>query len=153
MAARRFTRLIAVSMFSVVTLFTAACSSSGGGTSSSTPTASSPASSATGSASATPDREWQLTLAFVQCLAQHNIPVWDKSDGNQDVASLGTKGGWYEDGKVVNNVAFGRFFQNIEGTYPIGSDFKPEMTVTQWIDQATSTGTWPKVCGSLPPGS
>ena len=38
----------------------------------------------------------------------------------------------------------------IEGTYPIGADFKPQMTVTEWIDQATSTGTWPKVCGSLP---
>lgn len=149
--ARRFTGLIAVSMLSAATLLTAACGSSGSSTPSTTSTtSSSPASGATGSPSATPDRQWQLTLAFVQCLAQHNVPIWDKSDGNQNVASLGVKDGWYKNATVINNVAFSRFFQDIEGTYPIGSDFKPQMTVDQWISNAVTGGTWPKVCGSLP---
>jgi hypothetical protein len=150
--ARRFPRLIAVSMFAVVTLLATACASSGGGTPSAS-TTSSPASGAAGSPSATADRQWQLTLAFVQCLAQHNIPIWDKSDGNQNVAALGAKGGWYKNGAVINNVAFSRFFADTEGTYPIGSDFKPQMTVDQWIRDAITDGTWPKVCGALPSAS
>jgi hypothetical protein len=147
---RRFASLIAVSIFAVLTLLTTACSSSGGSTPSGTSTTSSPTSSAAGSPSATSDRQWQLTLAFVQCLAQHNIPIWDKSDGNQNVAALGEKGGWYKNGEVINNVAFSRFFAVTEGTYPIGSDFKPQMTVDQWIRNAVTGSTWPKVCGALP---
>jgi hypothetical protein len=151
--ARRFTGLMAVSMFSVVALLTAACGSIGSSTPGTTSTTSSPASGATGSPTATPDRQWQLTLAFVQCLAQHNIPIWDKSDGNQNVASLGVRDGWYKNGAVINNIAFSRFFSVVEGSYPVGADFKPQMTVDQWISNATTDGTWPKVCGSLPPAS
>jgi hypothetical protein len=150
--ARRFTGLLAVSMFSAAMLLVTACSSSSSGTPSNASTTSSTP-SATDSLTAMQNRERQLTPLFVQCLAQHNIPIWDKSQGNQNVAALGTKGGWYKNGQVTANTAFDLFFQDIEGTYPISPDFKPEQMVAQWIDGAASTGTWPSVCGPLPSAS
>jgi hypothetical protein len=113
----------------------------------------SPKPSATDSLSATLNRVRQLTEPFVQCLAQHDIPIWDKSQGDMNVASLGRKEGWYKNGHVLHNEAFDRYFQDIEGTYPIGSDFKPDQTIASWIDNAASTGRWPKVCGAIPASS
>jgi hypothetical protein len=148
--ARRFTGLLAASMLSAVLLLVTACAN--GGSPSSTPTTSSPAQSATASQSATPSVQ-QLVPLFLQCLAQHNIPIWDKSQGNVSVISLGKKEGWYQDGKVVANNALHTYFEDFEGFYPIGTDFKPEQTIGAWVDNAASTGTWPKVCGPLPAAS
>jgi hypothetical protein len=149
--ARRFTSLLAASMFSAVMLLATACSSNGG-SASSTHTASSPAQSATASQSATLSVQ-QLIPLFLQCLAGHKIPIWDKAQGDMSVASLGQKEGWYENGHVVANNALHTYFEDFEGDYPIGTDFKPEQTIASWVDNAASTGTWPQVCGPLPSAS
>lgn len=143
--ARRFPGLLAASIFSAVTLLaTAACTSSGG-TASGTSTTASPAQNA----ALDPQR---LTPLFLECLAKHNVPIWDKAEGNVTVASVGKKLGWYENGHVVANNAFYDHADVIEGFYPISPDFTPKQTIATWVDDAVNNGTWPKVCGSLPSG-
>lgn len=145
---RRFPGLLAASMFTAVMLPATACSSNGGSPSS-TSTTSSPAQSATASQSATLSPQQILPL-FFQCLTEHNIPIWDKDQGNTNLASIGEKEGWYVNGRVVANNALYSDAESLEGFYPISPDFKPEQTIATWIDNAASTGTWPKVCGPLP---
>lgn len=160
--ARRFTGLLAASMFPAVMLLATACTSGGGG-SPSTSTASSagpsaPASSSaasptatgTGAAALTPQ---QVMPLFLECLAEHNVPIWDKAQGNVSVATVGKTEGWYENGHVVANSALYSDADALEGFYPIGSDFKPEQTIATWVDNAASDGTWPKVCAPLPSAS
>jgi hypothetical protein len=123
-------------------LVTAGCSSSGGA---------GPKPGGTDSFSSVTARQNKLDPLFVQCLAQHNIPIWDKSDGNMAVASQGTKDGWYKDGRVISNGAFSQWFGQNEGTYPHTSAFKPYKTIADWTTDAATNGTWPtKVCGPLP---
>lgn len=111
---------------------------------------SSPQPSATDSYSATTTRVGQLYPLFVQCLAQHSIPIWDKSQGNMNAASQGAREGWYKNGRVVTNDAFYGWLQQYEGTYPMSPSMKPEQPIHQWVTDAATKGTWPKVCGSLP---
>jgi hypothetical protein len=87
---------------------------------------------------------------FLQCLTEHNIPIWDKAEGNVSVASVGKNQGWYENGRVVANSAFYSNADALEGFYPISPDFKPEQTIADWVDNAVSNRTWPKVCTPLP---
>jgi hypothetical protein len=90
---------------------------------------------------------------LLECLAEHNVPIWDKAQGNVSVASLGKTEGWYENGHVVANNALYSDADALEGFYPISSDFKPEQTIATWVDNAASGGTWPKVCAPLPSAS
>lgn len=161
--ARRFTGLLAASMFPAVMLLATACTSGGGG-SPSTSTASSagpsaPASSsaasptATGTGAAAALTPQQVMPLFLECLAEHNVPIWDKAQGNVSVATVGKTEGWYENGHVVANSALYSDADALEGFYPIGSDFKPEQTIATWVDNAASDGTWPKVCAPLPSAS
>jgi hypothetical protein len=87
---------------------------------------------------------------FLQCLIDHNVPIWDRAEGDTSAASLGTKGGWYVNGRVVATDAFYRIADSLEGFYPVSPDFKPEQTIAEWVDNAVSNGTWPKVCAPLP---
>jgi hypothetical protein len=160
--ARRITGLLAASTFPAVLLLATACTS-GGGSPSSTSTASSaapgaasPASAASasapapGSAALSPS---QVMPLFLECLAEHNVPIWDKAQGNVSVASIGKTEGWYENGRVVANSALYSDADALEGFYPISSDFKPEQTIATWVDNAAGNGTWPKVCTPLPSAS
>jgi hypothetical protein len=127
-------------MVSAVMVLATACSSA----------TSSPTPNATDSLGTLLNRERALILPFVQCLAQHDVTIWDKADGDQNIASLGAKDGWYKNSRALNNTAFSNFFEDIEGAYPTGPDFKPDNTVDGWINNAASTGKWPKVCGPVP---
>lgn len=152
--ARRFTGLLAASMFPAVMLLATACGGNGGSPNG-TSTTSSPASaapSATASVSATLSPQQVMPL-FLQCLAEHNVTIWDKAQGNTNLVSLGKKEGWYENGRVVANNALYSYADVLEGFYPISSDFKPEQTIATWVDNATNSGTWPKVCAPLPSAS
>jgi hypothetical protein len=149
--ARRFTGLLAASLFPAVMLLATGCASSGGSPSSTSTTAS-PASSATASVSATLGPQQVLPL-FLQCLAEHNVPISDKAQGDVNVASVGKNQGWYENGRVVANNALYSNADALEGFYPISTDFKPEQTIATWVDNAASKGTWPKVCAPLPSSS
>ena len=140
---RRPFRAAAIAACVLSVLAAVACSS---GTPSAQP-------SATDSSSATTTRVGQLYPLFVQCLAQHSIPIWDKSQGNMNVASQGTGEGWYKNGRVVTNDAFYGWLQQYEGTYPMSPSMKPDQTIDEWVTEAATKGTWPKVCGSLPAAS
>ena len=149
--ARRFTGLLAASAFPAVMLLATACGGNGGSPSGPS-TTSSPASSApsaTAPASATLSAQQVIPL-FLQCLAEHNVPIWDKAEGNMSVASVGKNQGWYENGRVVANSALYNNADALEGLYPISPDFKPEQTIATWVDDAASDGAWPKVCAPLP---
>jgi hypothetical protein len=144
---RRFTGMLAASMFSAVLLLATACTSNGGATTSASTTP-----SATGSSSATLSPQTVMPL-FLQCLIQHNITIWDKAQGNTNLASLSKKQGWYENGKVVANQAYYNQADVLEGFYPLSPDFKPEQDIATWVDNAVSDRTWPKVCAPLPSAS
>ena len=146
--ARRFTGLLAASMVSAVMLLAAACTS-GGGSPTSTSTTSSSAPSATVSEAMTLTAQQVMPL-LLECLTEHNVPIWDKAEGDVNVASVGEKQGWYENGRVVANSALYSNADALEGFYPIGSDFKPEQTIATWVDNAVGNRTWPKVCKPLP---
>ena len=122
-----------------------ACTASACGPSRAGTTTNGPRSSATAKLTAQ-----QIIPAFLQCLAAHNVPVWDREQGNMSVVSLGKTVGWYVNGRVVANTAIYTYFEDLEGTYPISPDFKPDQMVGTWVDNAMSTGAWPKVCGALP---
>lgn len=145
MAVRRFTTLMTVSIFAALVLFTAACTSGGSDAEGRTPTP-----SPTDSFDVMHDRVVNLELPFIQCLAQHNVPVWDRGQGDQNLAVVGREGGWYKNGRIVNKNRFWEIFEDLEGTYPMGSDFKPEQKVDDWLEQEARTLTWPKVCGPFP---
>lgn len=149
--ARRFTGLLAVSMVPAVMLLATACGSSSTSTQS-TSTTSSTGPSALASQSAALTAQQVIPL-FLQCLAEHNVTIWDKAQGNRNLVSLGKKEGWYENGRVVANQALYTDADALEGFYPISPDFKPEQTIATWVDNAASDGTWPKVCTPLPSGS
>jgi hypothetical protein len=154
--ARRFTGLLAASMFPAVLLATACTSGGGSPSSASTASSAPPSATAPGSPTApggtalSPSRVMPL---FLECLAEHNVPIWDKAQGNVSVASLGKAEGWYENGRVVANNALYSDADALEGFYPVSSDFKPEQTIATWVDNAAGNGTWPKVCAPLPPAS
>ena len=165
--ARRFTGLLAASTFPAVLLLATACTSGGGSpsststassaapsggpsTSAASPSTASPSTGASGSAALSPS---QVMPLFLECLAEHNVPIWDKAQGNVSVASIGKTEGWYENGRVVANSALYSAADALEGFYPISSDFKPEQTIATWVDNAAGNGTWPKVCAPLPPAS
>lgn len=148
--ARRFSGLLAASMVSAVMLAATACTSSGGSTSStSTTSPASSAPSATVSAAMTLTAQQVMPL-LLECLTEHNVPIWDKVQGDVNVASVGKNQGWYENGRVVANSALYSNADALEGFYPISSDFKPEQTIATWVDNAVSNRTWPKVCKPLP---
>jgi ABC-type oligopeptide transport system substrate-binding subunit len=88
---RRIARLTAVAVLSAAVLLTAACTSS--------------SSSSAQASGITPEE--QFTPLFFQCLAQHNVPLWDKSAGSAGeyvtVAAAGKKQGWYVNGKIVES--------------------------------------------------
>jgi hypothetical protein len=138
-------------MFPAVMLLATGCTSSGGSPSGTSTTASpaSSAPSATASVSATLSPQQVIPL-FLQCLAEHNVPIWDKAQGDVNVASVGKNQGWYENGRVVANNALYSNADALEGFYPISPDFKPEQTIATWVDNAASDGAWPKVCAPLP---
>lgn len=146
--ARRFTGLLAASTFPAVMLLATACTS-GGGSPSSTP-ATSTSASASQAAALT---QQQVMPLFLQCLTEHNITIWDKAQGNTNLASIGKAEGWYKNGRVLANQALYTDVDALEGFYPISPDFKPEQTIADWVDNAVSNGTWPKVCAPLPSGS
>ena len=146
--ARRFTGLLAASTFPAVMLLATACTS-GGGSPSSTP-ATSTSASASQAAALT---QQQVTPLFLQCLTEHNITIWDKAQGNTNLASIGKAEGWYKNGRVLANQALYTDVAALEGFYPISPDFKPEQTIADWVDNAVSNGTWPKVCAPLRSGS
>lgn len=141
---RRFPGLLAASMFTAVMLLATACGSNGG-----SPNSTSTTSSATPGTTLTVQ---QIIPLFMQCLADHNIPIWDKAQGDMNVVSLGKTEGWYVNGRVVANNALHTYFEDLEGTYPISPDFQPEQTIGTWVDNAAATRAWPTVCGSLPAG-
>jgi hypothetical protein len=87
---------------------------------------------------------------LLECLTEHNVPIWDKAQGDVNVASVGKNQGWYENGRVVANSALYSNADALEGFYPIGSGFKPEQTIATWVDNAVGNRTWPKVCKPLP---
>jgi len=152
---RRLRWAVAIMACSASAFLGTACSSS-----STTPSASgssgTPASSASPNASSsgflsTIQREDQLYPVFVQCLAQHNIPVWTKATGNVSVSDEGTKDGWYADGKVTTNDAWYRWIDSHNGMYPMSSELKPDLKIDQWVDNAAQRGLWPSnLCGPLP---
>jgi hypothetical protein len=138
---RRFTGLLAASMFSAVMVLATACTSNGG----------SPDNTHTTSQSVRLSPR-QIEPLFFKCLVEHNVPIWDKSQGDQNLVSLAKTEGWYENGRVLANNDLYTYADVLEGFYPISPDFKPDQTIGTWIDNASTTGTWPKVCGRLPPG-
>lgn len=151
--ARRFTGLLAASMVPAVMLLASACAS----TSSSpqdTSTTTSAAPSASASQSATVSgaalTAQQVMPLFLQCLTDHHITIWDKAQGNTNLASIGKAQGWYKNGRVLANQALYTDADALEGFYPISPDFKPEQMIGDWVDNAVSSRTWPKVCGPLP---
>jgi hypothetical protein len=92
----------------------------------------------------------QVMPLLLECLTEHNVPIWDKAEGDVNVASVGKNQGWYENGRVVANSALYSNADALEGFYPIGSDFKPEQTIATWVDNAVGNRTWPTVCKPLP---
>ena len=148
--ARRFTGLLAASMFPAVMLLATACTS-GGGSPSSTSSPASSAPSATVSDGVTRNlTQQQVVPLFLQCLTDHNITIWDKAQGNTNLATVGKAQGWYKNGRVLANQALYTDVDGLEGFYPISPDFKPEQTIADWVDNAVSNRTWPKVCAPLP---
>jgi hypothetical protein len=148
--ARRFTGLLAASMLPAAMLLASGCTSGGGSpTSTSTTAASSSAPSATASGGATLTAQQVMPL-LLECLTEHNVPIWDKAQGDVNVATVGKNQGWYENGHVVANSALYSNADALEGFYPISSDFKPEQTIATWVDNAVSNRMWPKVCKPLP---
>lgn len=145
---------LAVALCSAGLLAVAACSSG----------SAAPKPSPTSSFQALTNREHQLTPLFVACLAKNNIPLWDKAQGNMQIAPVGTREGWYRDGKVTTNDAYYEWIGDIEGTYPMGplyssllvnGQIPPNMPVGYgnfdwWIHAAASSGKWPQICGTLP---
>jgi hypothetical protein len=149
---RRVSRMAAVVACSASILSAVACTSAKSAPpSASTSAASSPAPSATDSYQARTARQDRLFPVFVQCLAQHDIPIWARSVGNVNVAAQGSKGGWYADGKVIQNDAFYEWLEQHDGMYPISPALKPDQTIVQWVENAAINGTWPtKACGAMP---
>jgi hypothetical protein len=149
--------LLAASAFPAVLLLATACSSSGSSpaSTSTTPVATSGATAAqsTAASQSAARSPQQIMPLLLQCLTDHNIPIWDKGQGNTSVASIGTKQGWYKNGKVLADSALYSNADGLEGFYPMSSDFKPNQTIGTWVDNVVSTGKWPKVCGPFPPGS
>ncbi len=151
--ARRFTSLLAVSMVPTVLLLASACGSNGSSTQSTsttspaTPDASASQSPTTSGAALTPQR---VLPVFLQCLTDHNITIWDKAQGNTNLASVGEKQGWYKNGRVLANETLYTDADALEGFYPISPDFKPQQTIGDWVTSVALTRTWPKVCGPLP---
>ena len=139
--ARRFTGLLAGSIFSTAILaaifLVTGCTSTRG----------SSRSASSQGPSLSPD---QVMPLFLQCLAEHNVAIWDKAQGDTTVVSLGEAQGWYENGHVITDNALYTDADGLEGFSPISSDFKPEQTIATWLDNAVSNGTWPKVCTPLP---
>lgn len=136
---RRSASLILVPVLTAAALLTVGCSP-GSGTTSSTPTAS-PKATLTNQ---------QIAPLFMQCLIDHKITIWDRAQGNMNLAHYAALEGWYKNGRVTANHAFYVQMENFEGTVPISPDFKPEHPVGDWIDNASATGAWPKVCAPLP---
>ena|ERR1700722_7459385 len=130
-------------MFSAVLLLATACTSTGGSSNNASASGTTPSQGASLSAQ-------QVMPLFLQCLADHDVPIWDKAQGNTSVVSLGKLQGWYENGRVVADNALYTNADALEGFYPISSDFKPQQTITTWVDNAAADGTWPKVCAPLP---
>ena len=146
--ARRLTGVLAASMFPAVMLLATACSSGGGSSSGTTPASSSPSASQTGTLT-----QQQVMPLFLQCLTDHNITIWDKAQGNTNLASIGKVQGWYKNGRVLANQALYNDADALEGFFPVSPDFKPEQMIADWVDNAVSNRTWPKVCAPLPSGS
>jgi hypothetical protein len=138
-------------MFSTVMMLATACGGNGGSPNGASTTPSS-APSATVSEAMTLTAQQVIPL-LLECLTEHNVPIWDKAQGDVNVASVGKNQGWYENGRVVANSALYSNADALEGFYPISSDFKPEQTIATWVDNAVSNRTWPKVCKPLPSGS
>ena len=111
-----------------------------------------PSPSATDSFTAELQREEQIRPVFAQCLAQHNIPIWDTASGRMNVARQGTQQGWYRDGHVITGDAFRRWWSDHDGTYAISSALgKPSKKLDEWVTEAATNGTWPtKACGPMP---
>jgi hypothetical protein len=130
-------------MFSAVMLLAAACTSSGGSSSNA------PAPSTTTSRNASLSLQQVLPL-FLQCLVEHNVPVWDRAEGYMSLATVGEKNGWYENGRVVANNDLYLHADVLEGLYPMSTGFKPEQMISVWLDNAVSNGAWPKLCAPLP---
>lgn len=151
--ARRLTGLLAVSMVPTVMLLATACGSNSNSTQSTSAT-SAAATGASVSQSATASgaalTAAQVIPLFLQCLAEHNVTIWDKAQGNTNLVSLAKQEGWYENGRVVANQALYTDADALEGFYPISPDFKPDQTIGSWVDNAAATRTWPKVCAPLP---
>lgn len=113
---------------------------------------------------ATAAREHVLYPLFVQCLAQHSVPIWDKADGTMQVAPEGIREGWYKNGKVITNTSFYQWLGDAEGTYPMGPLYSsllvngqiPDNTpvgygnLDWWVQAAATSGKWPQICGTLP---
>lgn len=133
--ARRLTGLLAAAMAPAVMLLAAACTGS-----SSSPRVAGLTSQ-------------QVLPLFVECLAEHDVPILDKAQGSVSVASVGRNQGWYENGRVVANHAFYANADGLEGFYPVSPDFRPEQMIGTWVDNAVSSRTWPKACAPLPAGS
>lgn len=148
--AQRFTGLLAASMVPALMLLASACSSNSSSPEG-TSTTSSAAQSATASGAALTAQ--QVMPLFLQCLTDHHITIWDKAQGNTNLASIGEKQGWYKNGRVLANQALYTDADALEGFYPISPDFKPQQMIGDWVDNAVSKGTWPKVCAPLPSGS
>jgi hypothetical protein len=116
----------------------------------------------------------RLTPLFVQCLAQHNIPLSNPDGITAQVTPQGVKGGWYKDERVINNIAFQDWVSGVGETTPLGPLYSsvqgqsiqlqaitgnssyPLLAGSQvgqfdwWVAEAAVNGKWPAVCGTLP---
>jgi hypothetical protein len=116
-------------------------------------------------------RAARLTPLFVQCLAQHNIPIRDSSLGDMNVASVGEREGWYKNARVSDNAAFSDFLTIADGALPEGplySSLKQAQppvgivvthgnfvlgevgSLSWWVGEGAVYGKWPAICGTLP---
>jgi hypothetical protein len=145
--ARRFTGLFAASMVPALMLLASGCSSNSTSPEGTSTTSSAAPSATTSGAALTAQ---QVMPLFLQCLTDHHITIWDKAQGNTNLASIGEKQGWYKNGRVLANQALYTDADALEGFYPISPDFKPQQMIGDWVDNAVSNGTWPKVCTPLP---
>jgi hypothetical protein len=74
--------------------------------------------------------EMMAMVPIVQGLTQGSVPVYSKETGWVNLQQVGTKGGWYKDGKIVPNSEFWNWLGSSEGAWALDKS-GPTPTNTQ----------------------
>jgi hypothetical protein len=74
--------------------------------------------------------EMMAMVPVVQGLTQGGVPVYSKETGWVNLQQVGTKGGWYKDGKIVPNSEFWNWLGSSEGAWALDKS-GPTPTNTQ----------------------